>query len=335
MGRQHSGDKAPTSVPQRLHRTVDVPQANRLENIRQLVAAVREDIQHPTALLELLQVDQRHLSYYRQAASILGVVEPDAHGTLVVTDRGRALLSTAEGSIDEQHAFKDAILAAPALKPFSSFFEGNEVSLDKLAHRLGVLTGLSHSTAKRRAQTLVQWRKFVVGKPDQQPQQLEIPDLAEQLGRLVSRHNALAKQRFLDWLLKTPPGDFEQLAGTLAVAMGYRDVEVVGRSGDGGVDVRAHHQDQWGHPVRAIIQAKRHSKTIGRRIIDEMVGVMAREKCEHAILVTTSDFSAHALKAAQGEPRLRLVSGAQLVDLLATHGVGLRIGQYGEIRLST
>jgi len=209
------------------------------------------------------------------------------------------------------------------------------VPFDQLAHRLGVMTGLSHSTAKRHAQTLVQWRRFIVGERVQSPEQLDIPDLTDQLERLVARHNALAKQRYLDWLLKIAPGQFEELVASLVSAMGYSDVEVVGQSGDGGVDVRARQTDQWGHALQAIVQAKRYAKVVGRRVVDEMIGVMAREKCEHGILVTTSDYSTYALRAAHDEPRLRLVSGAQLVDLLARHGVGLRFGQYGEIGLSS
>ncbi|MCA9665986.1 MAG: restriction endonuclease [Myxococcales bacterium] len=221
-------ERGPRRQLERLHRTVDVPQANKLENVRQLAAAVREGIHHPTALLELLDVDHRHFAYYRQAALILGVIDTDDEG-LTLSDRGQELLATAEGSADERIVFRRGVLAAPALKPFSAYFEGDDVELAQLAHRLGVLTGLSHSTAMRRAQTLVQWRRYITG-----------------------------------------PGTPD-------------------------------------------------------------VGVMAREKCEHGTLVTTSDFSTHALKVAKEEPRLRLVTGAQLVDPLAHHAVGLRLGRYGEI----
>src|SRR5689334_14769918 len=61
----------------RLHRSIDVPQANRLENIRQLAAAVRDGVHLAAALQELLNVDARHFAYYRQAAIILGVLKED------------------------------------------------------------------------------------------------------------------------------------------------------------------------------------------------------------------------------------------------------------------
>ena len=262
MGRP-SKNRIRKPSPQRLHRTVDVPQANRLENVRQLAAAVRDGVSHPGALLELLDVDQRHFAYYRQAALILRIIDITDDGALTVTDIGRALLATVEGSDDERARFRDAILAAPSLRPFTSYFSGQDVPLDDLAHRLGVLTGLSHSTAKRRAQTLIQWRRFITHAPAK-PTGPEVPDLTGQLDRMVARHNALAKQCYLDWLLTVDPKALEELTGTLAAAMGYTDVQVVGRSGDGGVDVRAQRQDDWGHVVPCAIQVKRYSKSVGR-----------------------------------------------------------------------
>ena len=74
--------QARSSRVDRLHRTLDVPQADRLGNVRQLVAAIRHGIDHAATLLELLDVDHRHFLYYRQAAVILGVVEFNARGEL-------------------------------------------------------------------------------------------------------------------------------------------------------------------------------------------------------------------------------------------------------------
>lgn len=60
--------KASSARLDRLHRTVDIPQADRLVNVRQLVLAVRDGITHPATLREFLDVDARHFAYYRQAS---------------------------------------------------------------------------------------------------------------------------------------------------------------------------------------------------------------------------------------------------------------------------
>ena len=45
--------QARSSRVDRLHRTLDVPQADRLGNVRQLAAAIRDGIDHAATLLEL------------------------------------------------------------------------------------------------------------------------------------------------------------------------------------------------------------------------------------------------------------------------------------------
>jgi hypothetical protein len=195
MGKSAKDDGAPDAA--RLHRSVDVPQANRLENVRQLAAAVRDGIHHAAALQELLDVDTRHFAYYRQAATILGVVAEAESGALTLTDAGRRLLATRERSDDERQCLREFIVAARALRPFSSFFQGEPSTVDEIAHRLGVLSGLAHSTALRRAHTLFQWRKYIDGAPGAAAANAveALPDIAPDIERQVALHNALAKQR--------------------------------------------------------------------------------------------------------------------------------------------
>lgn len=321
----------PASRALRLHRTLDVPQANRLSNVRQLVAAVRDGIEHAATLYELLGVDYRHYLYYRQAALILGVVEFDARGLLRVTSFGQRLLATADGSRDERQVFAEAIAVARALRPFASFFAGEAVEPTELARRLCVLTGLSPTTAERRAQTLIKWRKYVQGPDAPADGGLALGDPAPQIEALVARHNALVKQQTLDWLLRVEPAEFEAIVADLLRAMGYEALEQGGPF-DGGVDVVARGVDTWGHPKRIAVQAKRYARPVGRRHVDELLGAFHRQKFAEALLVTTSEFSAQAVDAARDEPNLKLIDGPKFVDMLAARGVLLRLGKYGELR---
>jgi restriction endonuclease Mrr len=320
---------------QRLHRTVDIPQADRLENIRQFAAAIRDEIYHPAALLELLGVDERHFAYYRRAAVILGIISETPDG-LTLSERGKSLLATPERSEAERNCFREAIRSARALKPFHSLFEGEAVPFKQVADRLQVLTGLAPSTAERRTQTLFKWREYISGgtRRGSGPQ---VPELTTQLESLIARHNALAKQGFLEWMQKMDPSAFEQLVGKLVHAMNHSNVVVQGGPGDGGIDVRAVKIDQWNHPTSVAIQVKRHgpNNPVGRKYVDELIGVMTRERLASGILVTTADFTAQARQAAEQEPRLQLINGAQLVDLLARNGVGVKYGKYGEIVIAS
>jgi len=315
----------------RLYTTADIPQANKLSNIRQLVAAVKDGITNPSPLLQLLDVDERHFAYYRQAAIILGVLRKRSDNSLKLTEKGSTLLSTAEGSKEERAYLYEIIISAPSLKAFTSFFDGENISLDELTHRMGVMTGLSHSTAIRRAQTLVQWRKYILGEGPQKNKGLEITPITDQLKTTIARHNALTKQKYLEWLYKIDPTEFEKLIGRLIREMGYIDIEEIGGPGDLGVDLFASLMHKWGRPIKTAIQVKRYSKPVGRKIVHEFIGAISQHKCSQALLITTSTFTQDAKDAAGSDSRIQLVNGAELVDHLIENGIGLRLGEMGEI----
>nr|WP_263430026.1 restriction endonuclease [Nannocystis pusilla] len=128
------------------------------------------------------------------------------------------------------------------------------------------------------------------------------------------------------------PRKFEAIVADLLRAMGYVDVEQRGGPLDGGVDVVAARIDGWGHRSRIAVQAKRYAGAVGRRYVDELLGAFRRQQFSEALLVTTSDFSPQANGAAHGEPNLKLVDGPKFVDMLAAHGVLLRVGRFGELK---
>lgn len=326
--------RATASSPERLHRTADVPQANKLENVRQLAAAARDGVRDAAALRQLLDLDPRHLAYYRRAAIILDMVEESRPG-LAVTARGRELLATAEGSTDERACFLRAIRDARALKPFASFFLGDELPVEKVASRLEALTGLSPSTALRRAATLVQWRKYVLAPATSTDDGPSLPDLATEIEARVRRHNALAKQEVRAWLEKMEPRAFEELVASLCRNMGWVDVKVEGGSGDGGVDISAARLSPSQHKEPIAIQVKRYRHPVGPRIVRELIGALGNGRFVKGFLVTTSEFTAQSQKAAASDVRIELVRGVDLVELLAKHSVTLRYGAHGEIVRAT
>ncbi|MFV8754201.1 restriction endonuclease [Nannocystaceae bacterium ST9] len=296
--------------------------------------AVRDGVTNPATLQECLGVDARHFGYTRAAAELLGMIEVDEQRRLSSTGLGDRLLATSAGSDEERAVFRFAVTHARALRPFHSFLSGNdELALERLAERLSTLTGMAPSTARRRALTLERWRRQISVQTRAQEVALSLPSLADQLERMVAHHNALAKQRVLDWLLTLEPGYFERLVAELLRAMGHAEVRVVGGSGDGGVDVEALAVDRWGHGCRIVVQAKRWSRSLGRRTVDELLGVLVRRRLDHAILIVTSGFSKAARQAAADDPRLRLVDGAQLVELMAAHAVVVGFGAHGELEL--
>lgn len=315
-----------------LLRSVDIPQADRLANIRNLVIAIRDGVTNSATLQECLGVDARHYGYTRAACELLGMVTVDDERRLALTQLGDRLLATCAGSDQERDVFRFAVTHARALRPFSSYLSGvDELALERLADRLSALTGMAPSTARRRARTLDRWRRQISERKREHVAGLGLPSVTDQVERMVAHHNALAKQRVLDWLLTLEPKRFEELVGELLRAMGHTDVQVVGGSGDGGVDVEAFDVDRWGKSCQVIVQAKRWSRSLGRRTVDELLGVLARRHLGHGILITTSSFSKAARQAGAEDARLRLVDGAQLVELMAKHSVVVGVGTHGEL----
>jgi restriction system protein len=120
-------------------------------------------------------------------------------------------------------------------------------------------------------------------------------------------------------LLTLDPIDFEDLVAALFKAMGM-EVMTTERSGDGGVDVRAMDPD----PIRGgklVIQVKRYRNTIPPAPVRDLYGTTLHEGATKGVLVATAEFGPSAQEFAAGKP-LTLISGSQLVDLLAQHGIG-------------
>lgn len=120
-------------------------------------------------------------------------------------------------------------------------------------------------------------------------------------------------------LLTLDPIDFEDLVAALFKTMGI-EVMTTERSGDGGVDVRAMDPD----PIRGgklVIQFKRYRRTIPPAPVRDLYGTMLHEGATKEILVTSAEFGSSAQEFAAGKP-LTLISGSQLVDLLAQYGIG-------------
>ncbi len=101
------------------------------------------------------------------------------------------------------------------------------------------------------------------------------------------------------------------------------EVKVTQASRDGGVDAVAFDPD----PIRGgkiVIQAKRYAYTVGVSAVRDLYGTVMNEGASKGILVTTSDYGPDAYEFARGKP-LSLLSGANLLHLLAKHGVTAHI----------
>ncbi len=123
------------------------------------------------------------------------------------------------------------------------------------------------------------------------------------------------------------PKMFEQLVVDVLVAMGYGGsqldaAQVVGKSGDGGID-GVIKEDRLGLDM-VYVQAKRHEADIGPGAIREFVGSLGEHKASKGVFITCGGFTAGATVAAgKAHFRIVLIDGNQLAEYMIDHGVGV------------
>ena len=136
------------------------------------------------------------------------------------------------------------------------------------------------------------------------------------------------KDDLLELVRQGSPAFFERLVVDLLQAMGYGGAssasgQVTGRSGDGGIDGIIT-EDRLGLDA-VYLQAKRWQTNVGRPTVQAFAGAMQGHKADKGVIITTSEFTSEARDYVRTiSTRIVLVGGAQLVDLMIDHGVGVR-----------
>lgn len=125
----------------------------------------------------------------------------------------------------------------------------------------------------------------------------------------------------LEQVLQLDDKEFEILVGHLLTALGFEGSEVIGKTGDGGVDATGELNVSNLAKVKVFVQAKRYK--VGLKIAASIVRQLrqAIPFGGQGAFITTADFQLQAFEVAleSGFPRIGLINGRQLVDLLVEH----------------
>ncbi|MYC75396.1 hypothetical protein F4X10_06455 [Candidatus Poribacteria bacterium] len=150
-------------------------------------------------------------------------------------------------------------------------------------------------------------------------------------------HQDRLKEELLQNIMDNPPDFFEKLVLDLLLKMGYcdsrADAEAVGRSGDGGIDGIIN-QDPLGLDV-IYIQAKRWRKgNVGSPDIQRFIGALTNTGALKGVFITTSSFTENAEAAANESagPKIVLIDGKQLVQLMFDHNLGISLGSLYQLK---
>lgn len=135
--------------------------------------------------------------------------------------------------------------------------------------------------------------------------------------------NNAVKRALLKSLLNMSPFDFEELIGEVLRHLGFENIIVTRKSGDGGIDVMGELVVAGTIKNNICVQVKRWSNNVQRSSISELRGSLRPHQT--GLFITTSDFSKPAIKEANDPYKapISLINGMELVEMLCSFGLGV------------
>ncbi|MEG3439154.1 Mrr restriction system protein [Pannus brasiliensis CCIBt3594] len=159
----------------------------------------------------------------------------------------------------------------------------------------------------------------------------------------IEENTALEIEETLEWeqqlhqeILRLSPSAFERLSQRLLRESGFTNVEVTGKSGDGGIDgvgiARIH--GFLSFPV--LFQCKRYQGSVTASQIRDFRGAM-QGRTDKGLFITTGTFTRDAKKEAtrDGVPPIDLIDGEELVQRLKELKLGVKIEMVESISIDT
>lgn len=128
----------------------------------------------------------------------------------------------------------------------------------------------------------------------------------------------------LSVLTEMDPSAFERLAQRLLRESGFIQVEVTGRSGDGGIDGNGIMRLGGLLSFHVSFQCKRYKGSVGASQVRDFRGAMVG-RADKGLLITTGGFTKDAIREAtrDGAPAIDLIDGDLLVQLLKEYSLGV------------
>ena len=135
-------------------------------------------------------------------------------------------------------------------------------------------------------------------------------------------------------LLQMKPDAFERLAMRFLRESGFVQVEVTGRSGDGGIDGKGIIKLQNVLSYHVVFQCKRYKGSIGSGAIRDFRGAMIG-RADKGLFITTGTFTRDAIQEAtrDGTSPIDLIDGDSLMEMLKQLGLGVHVRMVEEVEV--
>ena len=139
-------------------------------------------------------------------------------------------------------------------------------------------------------------------------------------------------EEFKDWRTKLKdvvvdldPSGFERLVQRLLRESGFIQVEITGKTGDGGIDGKGIMRVGGLLSFHVMFQCKKYQGSVTASQVRDFRGAL-QGRADKGLLITTGSFTREAVKEAtrDGAPPIDLVDGDQLADKLKDLGLGVK-----------
>ena len=134
------------------------------------------------------------------------------------------------------------------------------------------------------------------------------------------------KTKLIDVLLSIEPSAFERLVQRILRENGFTQVEITGRTGDGGIDGRGIARIHGFLSFHVMFQCNRYQGSVSASQIRDFRGAM-QGRADKGLFITTGVFTRDAMKEAirDGAPPIDLIDGEQLAEKLKELKLGLKV----------
>ncbi|PSR16513.1 restriction endonuclease [filamentous cyanobacterium CCP3] len=166
----------------------------------------------------------------------------------------------------------------------------------------------------------------VVREADKNKTETLSSDADEAIDPLEALEEIAWHQQLHRTLLSLDPSAFERLAQRLLRESGFIQVQVTGKSGDGGIDGVGIARINGFLSFHVLFQCKRYQGSVTASQIRDFRGAM-QGRTDKGLFITTGTFTRDAIKEAtrDGAPPIDLIDGEQLVQRLKELGLGVKI----------
>lgn len=130
----------------------------------------------------------------------------------------------------------------------------------------------------------------------------------------------------IELIKKLDPSAFERLSQRLLRELGFNNVEVTGKSGDGGIDGVGVIKLGGVLSFHVVFQCKRYAGSVSSGAIRDFRGAMIG-RADKGLFITTGSFTRDARQEAQrdGAPPIDLIDGKSFAENLKKLGLGIKV----------